>query len=152
MEEECKPILNTGLRGVTVASTRVSDVRGTEGKLIYRGYLVQDLAKNASFEEATYLLLYEKLPDNTELEEFKRRLREQQGLPDAVLAALKTMPKDAMPMDVLQAAVPMLAQHDEDVTNRNFVDLLLCLHQWDGARFTKTIQLKFCHHIPPVVF
>ena len=46
MTEECKPILNTGLRGITIASTRISDVRGTEGKLIYRGYLVQDLAAN----------------------------------------------------------------------------------------------------------
>ena len=117
--EECKPVLNTGLRGVVIAESRICEVDGANGRLIYRGYLVQDLAKNASFEEATYLLLYEKLPDNAELEEFKRRLREQQGLPDAVLDALKTMPRDAMPMDVLQAAVPMLAQHDEDVSNRD---------------------------------
>jgi citrate synthase len=117
--EECKPVLNTGLRGVVIAESRICEVDGANGRLIYRGYLVQDLAKNASFEEATYLLLYEKLPDNVELEEFKRRIREQQGLPDAVLAALKTMPKEAMPMDVLQAVVPMLAQHDEDVINRD---------------------------------
>ena len=117
--EECKPVLNTGLRGVVIAESRICEVDGANGRLIYRGYLVQDLAKNASFEEVTYLLLYEKLPDSAELEEFKRRLREQQGLPDAVLAALKTMPKDAMPMDVLQALVPMLAQHDEDVINRD---------------------------------
>ena len=48
MEEcETKPIVNTRLRGVTVASTRISDVRREEGKLIYRGYLVQDLAASA---------------------------------------------------------------------------------------------------------
>jgi citrate synthase len=117
--EECKPILNTGLRGVVIAESRICEVDGANGRLIYRGYLVQDLAKNASFEEATYLLLYEKLPDSAELEEFKGQLREQQGLPDAVLAAMKTMPKGAMPMDVLQAVVPMLAQHDEDVINRD---------------------------------
>ena len=117
--EECKPVLNTGLRGVVIAESRICEVDGANGRLIYRGYLVQDLAKNASFEETTYLLLYEKLPDPAELEEFKHRLRAQQGLPDAVLAALKTMPKDAMPMDVLQAVVPVLAQHDEDVTNRD---------------------------------
>ena len=117
--EECKPVLNTGLRGVVIAESRICEVDGANGRLIYRGYLVQDLARNASFEETTYLLLYEKLPDNAELEEFKRRLREQQGLPDAVIAALKTMPQDAMPMDVLQAVVPMLAQRDEDVINRD---------------------------------
>jgi len=117
--EECKPVLNTGLRGVVIAESRICEVDGANGRLIYRGYLVQDLAKNATFEEVTYLLLYEKLPDNAELEEFKRRLREQQGLPAEVITALKTMPKDSLPMDVLQSAVPMLAQHDEDVLKRD---------------------------------
>ena len=117
--EECKPVLNTGLRGVVIAESRICEVDGANVRLIYRGYLVQDLAKNATFEEVTYLLLYEKLPDKAELEEFKRRLREQQGLPAEVIAALQTMPKDALPMDVLQAAVPLLAQHDEDVLKRD---------------------------------
>ena len=44
-------MLNTGLRGVIIADTRISDVQGAAGKLIYRGYLIQDLAKTASFEE-----------------------------------------------------------------------------------------------------
>jgi citrate synthase len=117
--EECKPVLNTGLRGVVIADTRICDVDGANGRLIYRGYLIQDLAKRATFEEVTYLLLYEKLPDKAELEEFRRRLRAQQGLPAEVIDALKTMPKDAMAMDVLQSAVPMLAQHDEDVIKRD---------------------------------
>ena len=117
--EECKPLVNTGLRGVVIAESRICEVDGANGRLIYRGYLVQDLAKNATFEEVTHLLLYEKLPNAAELEEFKRRLREQQGLPAEVLAAMKTMPKDAMPMDVLQAAVPMLAQHDDNVRQRD---------------------------------
>ena len=56
-------IINQGLRGVTVASTRISDVDGQAGKLIYRGYLVQDLAERTSFEEVAHLLLFEKLPD-----------------------------------------------------------------------------------------
>ena len=101
--EECKPVLNTGLRGVVIADTRICDVDGANGRLIYRGYLIQDLAKRATFEETTYLLLYEKLPDTAELEEFRRRLRAQQGLPAEVIAALKLMPKDAMPMDVEKA-------------------------------------------------
>ncbi|CAB1059980.1 Citrate synthase (si) (EC [Olavius sp. associated proteobacterium Delta 1] len=117
--EECKPVLNTGLRGVVIAESRICEVDGANGRLIYRGYLVQDLAKNATFEEVTYLLLYEKLPDIAELEAFKVRLRAHQGLPPEVITALQTMPKDSMPMDVLQAAVPMLAQHDEDVIKRD---------------------------------
>ena len=117
--EECKPLLNTGLRGVVIADTRICDVDGPNGRLIYRGYLIQDLAKRATFEEVTYLLLYEKLPGKDELEAFRGRLRAQQGLPPEVIAALKTMPRDAMPMDVLQAAVPLLAQHDEDIIKRD---------------------------------
>ncbi len=119
MEEACKPVLNTGLRGVVIADTRICDVDGANGRLIYRGYLVQDLAQGASFEEVTHLLLYEKLPASDELEEIKRHFRENQGLPAEVIAAFKTMPKDATPMDVLQAAVPMLAQHDDDVKQRD---------------------------------
>ena len=117
--EECRPILNTGLRGFIVASSRISDVDGDAGKLIYRGYLVQDLAENATFEEVSYLLLYEKLPDTGELEEFKRQLAAERALPPEVIAAMKTRPKDALPMDVLQAVVPMLANHDSEVTDQS---------------------------------
>ncbi|MFO7885954.1 MAG: citrate/2-methylcitrate synthase, partial [Desulfobacteraceae bacterium] len=50
MTDECTPVLNTGLRGVDVASSKICDVRGKEGQLIYRGYLIEDLAEKASFE------------------------------------------------------------------------------------------------------
>jgi citrate synthase len=112
--EECRPVLNTGLRGVVIADTRICEVDGANGRLIYRGYLVQDLAKSATFEEVAYLLLYEKLPENAELEEFKRRLLAERHLPPAVIEVLKNRPKDALPMDILQAAVPLLAHHDPD--------------------------------------
>jgi citrate synthase len=117
--EESKSILNTGLRGVVIAQSRICEVDGANGRLIYRGYMVQDLAENATFEEVSYLLLYEKLPDNDELQEFKRQLTAERGLPPEVIAALKTRPKDALPMDVLQAVVPMLANHDSDVTDQS---------------------------------
>ncbi len=115
MTDECKVILNTGLRGITIASTKISDVRGNEGKLIYRGYLVKDLAENASFEEVTYLLLFEKMPGRKELEEFKKQLGEARAIPAELTDALKTRPRDALPMDILQAGVAMLAHHDPDV-------------------------------------
>jgi len=117
--EECKPMLNTGLRGVVIADTRICEVDGANGRLIYRGYLVQDLAENASFEEVSFLLLYEKLPDKDELEEFKRQLAADRALPPEVIAAMKTRPKEALPMDVLQAVVPMLANHDPDITDQS---------------------------------
>jgi citrate synthase len=117
--DECKPMLNTGLRGVVIADTRICEVDGANGRLIYRGYLVQDLAENATFEEVSFLLLYEKLPDKDELEEFKGQLAAQRALPPEVIAAMKTRPKDALPMDVLQAVVPMLANHDPDIKDQS---------------------------------
>ena len=120
--EECKPVLNTGLRGVVIADTRICEVDGANGRLIYRGYLVQDLAENASFEEVSFLLLYEKLPDKDELEEFKRQLAADRALPPDVIAAMKTRPKEALPMDVLQAVVPMLANHDPDIRDQSQAD------------------------------
>ncbi|MDZ4247116.1 MAG: citrate/2-methylcitrate synthase, partial [Dehalococcoidia bacterium] len=113
--DECRPILNTGLRGFKVATSRISDVNGDIGKIVYRGYLVQDLAENASFEEVVYLLLFEKLPSQEELAGFKERLAVESRIPAALVAALKTRPADALPMDILQAGVAMLAHHDPDV-------------------------------------
>ena len=118
MEEECRPMLNTGLRGVVIADTRISDVQGAAGKLIYRGYLIQDLANTASFEEVAYLLLFEKLPDAAELKTFKAQLAAERDIPPEVVAALKTRPKDAQVMDVLQAGVSLLANHDPDVADQ----------------------------------
>ncbi len=115
MANECEPILNTGLRGFTVATTKISDVNGAEGKLIYRGYLAKDLAGTASFEEVVHLLLYEVLPSKENLALFQEKLNKERGLPDEIIAALKTTPRNALPMDVLQAAIAMLGHHDPDV-------------------------------------
>ncbi len=118
MEEECRPLLNTGLRGVVIADTRISDVQGAAGKLIYRGYLIQDLANTASFEEVAYLLLFEKLPNVAELKGFKEQLTAERDIPPEVIAALKTRPENALVMDILQAGVALLANHDSDVTDQ----------------------------------
>ena len=119
MEEECRPMLNTGLRGVVIADTRISDVQGAAGKLIYRGYLIQDLANRASFEEVAYLLLFEKLPNTAELKAFKDQLAAERDVPPEVIAALKTRPKNALAMDILQAGVSLLAHHDPDVADQS---------------------------------
>ncbi|MGD8701986.1 MAG: citrate/2-methylcitrate synthase [Desulfosarcina sp.] len=117
MEEACKPVLNTGLRGVTIASTKISDVNGAEGKLVYRGYLAKDLAGKTSFEEVVYLLFFERLPDSDELDAFRKQVAGERALPPAILEAMQAMPTDALPMDVLQATVPMMAAYDPDLGN-----------------------------------
>ena len=112
--EECKPVVNTGLRGVVIADTKICEVDGANGRLIYRGYLVPDLAEKATFEEVAYLLLYEKLPSKSELADFKSRLSAERALPSSIIEVLRNRPKDSLPMDILQAAVPLMANHDPD--------------------------------------
>lgn len=110
--DQCIPVMDTGLRGVKVATTRISQVDGKAGKLIYRGFLVADLAGKASFEEVVFLLLYERLPKKDELEDFSRRLKQKRRLSKKIFALLRTIPKNANPMDVLQAGVPMMVAAD----------------------------------------
>ncbi len=116
--EECTPTLNTGLRGVTVASTKISDVKGAEGKLIYRGFLVKELAENATYEEVAHLLLYEHLPSEDELSAFKAALAEARAIPDNVLQVMKSCPADSHPMDILQGVTSLLASYDPDLALR----------------------------------
>jgi citrate synthase len=59
-----------GLRGVAVADTKISAVDGEKGRLIYRGYEIETLAENSTYEETVYLMLYETLSTRKELEIF----------------------------------------------------------------------------------
>ncbi len=105
-------VKNVGLRGVTVADTKISHVDGENGILIYRGYRIEELAQRSTFEETAYLLHHDELPTEEELQEFRKNLIEARLVPEFVFDALKRLPKESHPMDVLQAAIPMLATAD----------------------------------------
>lgn len=97
-----------GLAGVVAGQTAIATV-GKEGKgLNYRGYSIHDLAENATFEEVAFLLLYDHLPLQKELDSFKARIRSHRGLPDALKSTLEDIPKTAHPMDVLRTGCSML--------------------------------------------
>ena len=106
---------NIGLRGVKVADTRISDVNGTEGILIYRGYRIETLAENSTFEETAYLLLHDALPTKEQLAEFKKSLEEARELPAFIFDAVRRLPNYSRPMDVLQASIPLLGMADPDL-------------------------------------
>jgi citrate synthase len=105
-------VISRGLEGIVATDTRLGDVRGQEGQLIYCGYDINELAGKASFEEVIYLLWHNKLPNRSELVEFKKLLAAERQLPDQVIEFLKTAPKTALPIDVLRTAVSMLGLHD----------------------------------------
>ena len=108
-------VKNIGLRGVTVADTKVSFIDGQKGVLIYRGYRIEQLAENSNFLEVAHLLLNGSLPKREAMAEFEQEVLAARQVPEFVLGSLGRWPKDANPMDVLQASVPLLAMADPDV-------------------------------------
>ncbi len=108
-------IKNTGLRGIPVADTKISYVDGTQGVLIYRGYTVEDLAAQSTFMEVACLLLNGELPGVHELRQFEERIREERALPAFIYECFSRLPKEALPMDVLQLAIPLLATADPEL-------------------------------------
>ncbi len=110
---------NIGLRGVPVADTRISDVDGANGVLIYRGYRIEELAEHSTFEETAYLLLHDGLPNRTELDAFSHSLAEARALPGFVVETLAGLPRTAAPMDVLQSSIPLLAMADPDLADES---------------------------------
>ena len=110
---------NIGLRGIEVADTRISNIDGEKGKLIYRGYDILDLTKYSTFEETAYLLLHDELPTKEQLEEFKTKLKEARFIPKQMQANMGNWRKDADPMDMLQAFVSALAgYYDEEFSTK----------------------------------
>jgi citrate synthase len=90
---------------VVAASTRISHVFGEEGRLVYQGYEISELAGRATYEEICYLLWHGKLPNASELDQLNAQMRSQRELPGPAKAAIRALPKDADPMDVLRTAI-----------------------------------------------
>ena len=105
-------IIAKGLEGVVATATALSDVRGLEGKLIYRGYDIDALAGHVSFEEASYLLWHGDLPNKKQLQELKKTLAADRELPSGVVDYILAAPKDSSPMDILRTCISMLGLYD----------------------------------------
>lgn len=106
-----------GLEGVSAGSSSISLVEGTEGRLSYRGYKIQDLAANSSYEEVLYLLLNGELPTKAQLTELDRTLRDRRTLPAEAMNILRELPRAGEPIDVLRTVVSTLALLDSDLDN-----------------------------------
>jgi citrate synthase len=112
----------TGLRGVVVGASTVSDVVGDKGELIYQGYNIHDLAAHSTFEEVAFLLWNKRLPNRTELDQLKQRFGETYAVPREVFDVIKQIPRDSDPIDTLRTAVSALESYDKtarDISNAN---------------------------------
>ena len=105
-------MISKGLEGIVANTTRLSDVLGDKGQLIYAGYDINELAGKVSFEEVIFLLWNDRLPRQDELDRLSHDLRHQRELPAPLVEFLKSAPKDANPMDVIRTAVSMLGLYD----------------------------------------
>jgi citrate synthase len=100
------PDFSPGLEGVVAAETEVSEVDGANGRLIYRGgYLIEDLAPVATFEEVAYLLWHGELPTSTQLDALKKQMAASRVLNGAAQGALEASDPNVNPMDVLRTVV-----------------------------------------------
>ena len=119
-----------GLKGIKAADSFICLVNGEEGKLLYRGYNIDDLATKSSFEEVSYLLLKGQLPTQSELNAFKTQLAENCKLNDNTKAFLQTLPKDTVPMSALRSAVSVSGLNDPQADDES-----------DAAQFNKAVRL-----------
>lgn len=118
-----------GLAGVTAGKTAICTVGKQGVGLTYRGYLIEDLAAKAEFEEVAYLMLYGELPTQSQLDDYKKRLAGMRGLPDGVKTALEVLPRNAHPMDVLRTGASVLGtieqENDPEKQQHDVADRLL---------------------------
>src|SRR6202048_2951999 len=94
-----------GLEGIVAAQTAISMVDGANGRLVYRGYVIADLAEDMSFEEVAYLMWYGRLPTHAELDALTLELAGSRALTQAATITLDALPRDTDPMDVLRSVV-----------------------------------------------
>jgi citrate synthase len=112
MSEEVK--IYKGLDGVVIDESKLSLVNGTDGKLVYAGYKIEDLAEHALYEEVVYLLWNGRLPNATELEALRGEIAAGAVVPSAVLEMAKVLPNDAEPMAALRTLTSALAHYDDE--------------------------------------
>jgi|SRR5580658_667808 citrate synthase len=103
-----------GLEDVVALESRICFIDGREGRLIYEGYDIRDLAARSTFEEVAYLLWYGQLPSRSQLDDLRARLGELRSLPPPLAQQIESMPTESAPMDVLRTGVSALALFEPD--------------------------------------
>ena len=97
-----------GLAGVPAARSSISFVDGQSGLLEYRGIRIEELAEHSSFLESTYLLLYDQLPTQSQIDRFTADVAQHRRIKYRIRDLIKCLPEHGHPMDALQAAVAAL--------------------------------------------
>ena len=138
MSENVK--INRGLKGIYFERSAVSHIDGSAGTLSYRGYSIDALATQSTFEEVSYLLIYGDLPTQAELADFDAKLKDARELPASVYDVIRAT-KDGHPMDVLRTATSALAAltpTSQDVSADAFIE--------NGIKLTSQVPMVIAAH------
>jgi len=138
MSENVK--INRGLKGIYFERSAVSHIDGSAGTLSYRGYSIDALATQSTFEEVCYLLIYGDLPTQAELADFDAKLKDARELPASVYDVIRST-KDGHPMDVLRTATSALAAltpTSQDVSVDAFIE--------NGIKLTSQVPMIIAAH------
>src|SRR5215470_16328911 len=113
--------LKAGLEDVVVSTSDICFIDGHKGRLLYRGYDVDDLVAQSTFEEVVYLLWYGRLPSQKEMADHKKALSAtaNRKLPPKVISMLKLFPKKTTPMEILRTGVSALSAFDPDAADNS---------------------------------
>lgn len=130
-----------GLEGVVAAETALCDLDGAGGRLAYRGYGIDELARQATYEEVAYLLWRGELPTRAQLEGFSAELVAARPVPEPLLAAFRLLPKAVDPMRALQLAATMLGAFDPEATDNSHEANLR-----KALRLTSQLATAICSH------
>ncbi len=107
-------LIRPGLEDVVISTSEICFIDGQQGRLLYRGYDIDDLAAHSTFEEVVYLLWYGALPTRKEFVAHTKALTRAQRLPPRLVALLKDLPRKTVPMEVLRTGVSALSAFDPD--------------------------------------
>jgi citrate synthase len=138
MSENVK--INRGLKGIYFERSAVSHIDGSAGTLSYRGYSIDALATQSTFEEVSYLLIYGDLPTQAELADFDAKLKDARELPASIYDVIRAT-KDGHPMDVLRTATSALAAltpTSQDVSVEAFIE--------NGIKLTSQVPMIIAAH------
>lgn len=124
MSEQEKADIRRGLRDVYIDRTMSSFIDGKKGHLLYRGFNIDDLARNSCFEETAYLLLYGDLPNVKQLSDFDYLLKSSRAIPTQILDVLNIV-KKSHPMDALRTAVSATSILEDDVEDISLESTLI---------------------------
>jgi 2-methylcitrate synthase len=111
--------IKKGLMGVLVDETAISKVMPEINSLTYRGYTAQDLCAKCKFEEVAYLILNGELPNKKQLRDFERQESKDRKISKSLTNAIKSIPKNAHPMDVARTAVSIMGLEDKETKDNS---------------------------------